>query len=87
MKFILSLAAIFLLVFGTASAAMGGKPKDHVCFSILDADGDGRVTFAEYNAYYKDDRQGFAAADTDGDGALSHDEYHARLGHGASTEP
>lgn len=86
MKFIFSLAGLFMLVCGVASAAMGDEPKDHVCFSILDADGDGRVTFAEYNAYYKDDRQGFDAADTDGNGTLSHDEYHDRLGHGASPE-
>ena len=58
--------------------------KDHICFRALDADQDGLVTLAEFEAYYENGAAQFKAADVDQDGKLTHDEYHHLLGHGSS---
>ena len=68
----------------TAPAA-GSESAGHVCFTVVDADKNGEVNYAEYQTYFGDDRKGFDAADLDKNGTLSHDEYHERLGHGATS--
>lgn len=81
---VLGLAMVCALVLSYATI-QANESQDHVCFRIVDADENGEVNYAEYKAYFGDDREGFDAADQNGDEALSHDEYHMRLGHGSAS--
>ena len=76
------LAVIFTLGFSTVS--FGNEDTGHVCFSVIDADKDGAVTFQEFKEYFGDHREQYDGIDSNGDGKLTHDEYHDSLGHGAS---
>ena len=71
----------------TSSAALGlaGETKDHICFRVLDTNGDGVVTLSEFEAHYGQSAEKFKAADADQNGELTHDEYHVSLGHGSSS--
>ena len=68
----------------STSLCWADENKDHICFSVLDANQDGIVTYQEFDKHYKNDRAKFNAADIDQDGKLTHDEYHDLLGHGSS---
>lgn len=64
--------------------AVADEDKPHLCFSKLDADGDGKVTLAEFQAGYpKLGEAKFRELDKDADNFLDHDEYHDALGHGS----
>lgn len=79
------LASLVAIAFFTGAApASGSEEKDHVCFSVVDANEDGQVTYEEFKAIFGDKKVRFQEIDTDDDGALSHEEYHQSLGHGAS---
>jgi len=78
--------AVIAALLGTAALAerggmgMGGKGDGRgemlmEMFDTVDADKDGKITFAELEANRKAE---FTAADTNGDGALSADELSAR---------
>jgi hypothetical protein len=83
MKWLLVCAAFIGTALLATTPVAGSETKDHVCFTVVDADKNGEVNYSEYQAYFGDDRKGFDAADLDKNGTLSHDEYHERLGHGA----
>jgi hypothetical protein len=81
------LAAISItLVLFTAAAfpVQAAEKKDHVCFRVVDANRDGRVTFQEFEKIYGNDTEAFERADGDKDNHLTHEEYHQMLGHGSS---
>ncbi len=78
----LALMALLLTIPGTLSGA--AEEKDHVCFRVLDSDGNGVVTMQEFETIYGKDGETFSKADADNDGTLTHDEYHVIVGHGAS---
>ena len=78
------LLMLFFLAWATlVTPGLADENKDHVCFRVLDTDKDGKVTYAEFEKVYGDDKQKFKEADTDNDGNLTHDEYHFFLGHGS----
>jgi Ca2+-binding EF-hand superfamily protein len=70
------------LALGLTSAAVAGKSHHdrgghkQAIFGMMDADGDGKITRAEADAY-RDDRM--AKFDTDGNGSLNPDEYIAMM--------
>ena len=75
-------AALFFLLLSSFTQA--DEQRDHICFRVLDANGDGVVTLNEFERHYGKSEEKFNSADTDRDGQLTHDEYHVSLGHGAS---
>lgn len=80
--FLLTTAILTGLVMAETAAAFGGRmgPMERPAFEQLDADGDGKVTAAELEAYpAARAAERFAAADTNGDGALSPDELAASI--------
>jgi Ca2+-binding EF-hand superfamily protein len=80
-----SLLVLLFLAWATlVTPGLADEKKDHVCFRVLDIDKDGRVTFAEFEKVYGEDKQKFTEADADSDGSLTHEEYHVLLGHGSS---
>lgn len=81
MKNIVSIIAIFCLLTVGPSHSQAAENTDHICFSFLDVNEDGRVTLDEFETYYKDGKANFNRADVDQDGTLTHDEYHDLLGH------
>ena len=80
---IIAIAAALLLVL-PAVFCQADENRDHICFRTLDADGDGLVTYAEFEKHYGKSEEWFRAADANKDGQLTHAEYHVSLGHGAS---
>lgn len=84
MKYYLLILLISILLSMPGAICMAEEEKDHICFSSVDADEDGKVTFEEFKKYYGDDIAKFKTVDKDKDGNLTHDEYHEFLGHGAS---
>jgi hypothetical protein len=78
------IAALIVTIALATSVAPGwaSEKKDHVCFSVLDSNEDGVVTYPEFEKVYGDEKVKYAAADLDNDGKLTHDEYHDLLGHG-----
>ena len=82
-KIITAIVAILMLLLPTAFC-QAEEQRDHICFRVLDANGDGVVTLTEFERHYGKSEEKFNSADTDRDGQLTHDEYHVSLGHGAS---
>ena len=83
MKTYLSICFIAVTILATSAFCLAGEEKHHICFKIVDADKNGKVTFQEFKHFFDNDKEKFAAIDLNGDGNLSHDEYHQSLGHGA----
>ena len=86
MKTFFSICFAIIAIFFTSAFCLAGAEKNHICFKIIDADKDGKVTFQEFKQYFDNDKEKFAAIDLNGDGNLSHAEYHQSLGHGAAKE-
>ena len=84
MKHAISISIISCILAVSASLCRADEKQDHICFSTLDSNKDGMVTFQEFDKHYKNGRDKFNAADIDRDGKLTHDEYHDLLGHGSS---
>ena len=84
MKSYFLLFAMVITIFISSVFCFGSEKKDHICFRVIDADKDGKVTFQEFAKVFGDDKEKFAATDLNGDGRITHDEYHQSLGHGAS---
>jgi hypothetical protein len=82
----ISIATLIVSIVLATSVALSwaDENKDHVCFSVLDSNKDGVVTYQEFEKVYGEKKDKYDAADLDKDGKLSHDEYHDLLGHGAS---
>lgn len=83
MKATIAMLLLTTLMVVSAPACWAEEKEDHICFSVLDADQDGIVTFQEFEPYYGGDKAAFDAADANKDGKLTHDEYHSHLGHGS----
>ena len=83
MKTYLSICFVIIAILFTSAFCLAGQEKKHICFKIIDADRDGKVTFQEFEQFFDDAKDKFASIDLNGDGILSHDEYHQSLGHGA----
>ena len=83
MKTYFAICFIIVTILTTSVICLAGAEKKHICFKIIDADKDGKVTFQEFKQYFDDAKEKFAAIDLNGDGNLTHDEYHKSLGHGA----
>ena len=79
----LILILAMIVAAGTA-LSWADENKDHICFSVLDANEDGAVTYDEFKKAYGDEKSKFDAVDLDKNGELNHDEYHELLGHGSS---
>lgn len=63
-------------VHGDMKGTMDLKKYD-VRFSAIDTDGDGALSWEEYNAHFADpDRNIFDALDTDGNGKIEQSEWH-----------
>ena len=75
---------IYIILISPVTFSLADENKDHICFSALDSNKDGFVTFEEFEQAYDKDKEKFNMADGDKDGKLTHDEYHDLLGHGAS---
>ena len=84
MKKSIAAALIIFLLAGSAGLCWAVEEKEHVCFSVLDSNKDGLVTFQEFQKVYGNDEKKFKEADVDKNGNLTHDEYHDILGHGSS---
>lgn len=84
MKNITLILIIACMLSVSGSLCWAAEKQDHICFSMLDANQDGIVTFQEFDKHYKNDKATFNEADLDQDGKLTHDEYHDLLGNGAS---
>ena len=84
MKKTVAMVMLALILTAPTTLSWAAEDKDHVCFRVLDADGNGIVTRQEFEKVYGQDSEKFSQADADKDGKLTHDEYHAILGHGAS---
>lgn len=78
-----AVCAAFLFLPG-ATWGSGRESAGHVCFRVVDADGDGCVTAGEFKKIYGSAESRFTDVDADGDGCLTHEEYHGMLGHGSS---
>lgn len=73
-----------LLLLAAPVSAIGHEDENHICFSTLDSDGNGQVTFEEFaTGYGQDSRHLFEKVDADSSSSLDHDEYHHALGGGA----
>lgn len=69
-----SLIALLMVVAMSVPAFAG--TDYNVCFSTLDADGDGAMSKSEFSsAFDKADEAVFTKADADKDGSVSHDEW------------
>jgi len=78
---------LLVLAFVCCLASPVMAEGDHICFSRVDADGDGMVTAAEFKKAYPEKGDEFIAKlDKNQDGKLDHDEYHEALGHGSLEE-
>ena len=84
MKKTIAMALLALYLTTLAALSWAKEDKDHVCFRVLDTDGNGIVTRQEFEKVYRQGSEKFNQADADKNGELTHDEYHAILGHGAS---
>lgn len=71
MRGVLRIVALLLFVSASAVTATEG---DHLCFSLVDANGDGTVNREEFDEHY-DNPNLFGLLDANGDGSLSHEEY------------
>jgi len=70
-RFVFTLLALVLL-----SLPAMANTDYNVCFSYLDADGDGSMTKSEFASTFSDgDMTVFEAADGDNDGMVSHEEW------------
>jgi Ca2+-binding EF-hand superfamily protein len=61
----------------------GGGPMMRIIFSLIDADGDGKLTLQEWQAAHE---RIFKAMDTDHDGTISLEEMEAFI-HGSKPAP
>ena len=77
------LKCLVIIMFMSAALCYGIEEKKHICFRVIDADKDGKVTFQEFKKFFGDEKAKFDAIDLNNDGKLSHAEYHKSLGHGA----
>lgn len=84
MKKTIAMALLAFCLSTSVALCLAAEGKDHVCFRVLDSDGNDIVTRQEFEKVYGQDSEAFNKADTDKDGKLTHDEYHTMLGHGAS---
>ena len=82
MKYFLIACGLLLTLGMVCMPALAEEEKPHICFSVVDADADGSVTFEEFKEHFGDNPEKFASVDSNGDHQLSHDEYHKALGHG-----
>ena len=80
-----SIVFLLMIIISITSVnfCLATEKKDHICFSIVDSNEDGEVTFQEFQKYFGNDNERFKGADLDKNGKLSHDEYHELLGHGS----
>ena len=80
-----SLVFLLMIIISITSVnfCLANEKKDHICFSIVDSNEDGEVTFQEFQKYFGNDNERFKDADLDKNGKLSHDEYHEFFGHGS----
>ena len=75
-----SLILIFAMIVAAGTApSWADEKKDHICFSVLDANEDGVVTYDEFKKIFGDEKSKFDAVDLDKDGELNHDEYHDNI--------
>ena len=80
-----SFLAVCLVVFSVLVSGMWCFAEEgHVCFTVVDADKDSKVTIKEYEKRFSKDNEKFNEYDKDGNGVLTHDEYHVAIGGGAS---
>ena len=80
-----SIVFLLMIIMSITSVnfCLANEKKDHICFSIVDSNKDGEVTFQEFQKYLGNDNERFKDADLDKNGKLSHDEYHKLFGHGS----
>ena len=83
MKNIVLIIVLFCILPVGSSYSQAAENTDHICFSFLDVNEDGRVTLDEFEKYYENGKAKFNQADVNQDGNLTHDEYHDLLGHGS----
>ena len=76
-------ALILIAIIFSTPLTMANEEKGHICFRMIDANKDSKVTFQEFKKYFGNDMEKFKAIDLNKDGTLSHDEYHQSLGHGS----
>ncbi len=81
MKNVIILTMVVMLLLG-ASFSLASEEKNHVCFHMVDTNGDGQITPQEFQAVYDKNPELFKVVDVDGNGRLIHDEYHDALGDG-----
>ncbi len=74
---------IIFAIFFSNSLTMANEEKGHICFRVIDADNDNKVTFQEFEKYFGKEQEKFKAIDLDKNGTLSHDEYHKSICHGS----
>ena len=71
MKSIIVILVVFMLSFPVYAKKASGQ------FTMMDKDGDGKVTFTELRSVHPDmDRDLFDKADINKDGTISHDEWY-----------
>lgn len=71
-RFMLAIAAVIFLASNSLAADYSGH------FGDMDADGDGIVTWQEFQGHFPQaEEQAFAGADADRSNGLDHDEWHA----------
>jgi len=83
MKNTIMLLVIVIVFAFSATWCFSEEKSDHICFRSIDANNDGKVTYEEFEKFFKNDRKKFDAIDMDKNGVLTHDEYHKQLGHGS----
>ena len=70
------IAALMLGAFAFSPALAGDERKKQI--SVMDTDGDGKISGAEMRAAYDNDTREFDAADANRDGTIDRNEYSDR---------
>ena len=83
MKNIVMLIVIGIVFAFSETWCFSEEQSNHICFSVIDANKDGKVTFEEFEKFFKNDIKKFDTIDADKNGVITHDEYHKQLGHGS----
>ena len=61
MKTYFSICFVIIAILTTSAFCLAGAEKNHVCFKIVDADKDGKVTFQEFKQFFDDGKEKFGA--------------------------